>query len=327
MTDKGSKKPQIDLEDVTELDDLDVPTTNIYTRTGKAAPTEVLPSAPKNGNTENTGTTAKSDKAASSDFAGKPELKDDAIAPATGPAMKSAKSRRIAKPKPVDIEVRRVDEAATAADADEPVAASTVSTAGTLHTTETAESLDTGTVAADATADTLTDAPQPPIGRGTIDVGLLILRLVVGAVLIITSLAILFQLGGNSGLAGLEDELSSHAYPRALAIALPTMGLASGVFLVLGLLTPIAAMIAVAATGFGAIHAVDTAANATDLFAWEPSIWLAFSLLGMALAVQFTGPGVFGVDFSRSWTRRPMTSSWICAAVGIAAAILMWWFA
>lgn len=295
MTDKGSKKPVNNLEDVTELDDLDVPTTNVYTRTGKAAPTEVLP----------------------------------------------------ATPKPVDIDVEHVDEPATtsatapsasalasaSAQTGEPVAASTVSTAGTLHTTEAAEEMytdkagNTDLTAPELAGEPSADAPQPPIGRGTIDVGLLILRLVLGAVLIITSLAILFQLGGNAGLAGLEDQLAAYNYPRALAIALPTMGLAAGVFLVLGLLTPIAAMIAVAATGFGAIHAVDSAENASNLFAWEPSIWLAISLLGMALTVQFTGPGVFGIDFSRSWTRRPMVSSWICAAIGIAGAVLMWWFA
>lgn len=312
MTDKGSKKPLTNLEDVTELDeldDLDVPTTNVYTRTGKAAPTEVLPSTPK------------VDRAA--------ELDGDDGLPATGASSRKrdVKVGKAAKRKPVDIEVERVDEPTPATEAEEPVAASTVSsvssvsTAGMLHTTETAEDVN------GETPDTTVDAPQPPIGRGTIDVGLFLLRLVLGAVLIVTSLAILFQLGGNAGLAGLEDDLAGYNYPRALAIALPTMGLASGVFLVLGLLTPVAAMIAVAATGFGALHAVATAENASHLFAWDPSVWLSISLAGMALAVQFTGPGVFGVDFNRSWTRRPMVSSWICAAIGIAAAVLMWLFA
>lgn len=315
MTDKGSKKPANKLEEVTELDDIEVPTTNVYTRTGKAAPTEVLPSTPKPAEAES------------------PKRYDDFRATNTAPVADKAP-----KAKPIDIDVERVDEpaASTAAKTEAPAAASTVSTAGTLHTTETTEAtegLDAGaavgtdTIAAGTTGASSADAPQPPIGRGTIDVGLLILRLVLGAVLIITSLGILFQLGGNAGLAGLEEQLADYNYPRALAIALPTMGLASGVFLVLGLLTPIAAMVAVAATGFGAIHAVDVAENASNVFAWEPSIWLAISLLGMALTVQFTGPGVFGVDFSRSWTRRPMASSWICAALGIAAAVVMWWFA
>lgn len=315
MTDKGSKKPANKLEEVTELDDIEVPTTNVYTRTGKAAPTEVLPSTPKPAEAE------------------RQKRDDDSRATNTAPAANKAP-----KAKPIDIDVERIDEpaASTAAKTEAPAAASTVSTAGTLHTTETTEATEgldagaavgTGTIAAGTAGASSADAPQPPVGRGTIDVGLLILRLILGAVLIITSLGILFQLGGNAGLAGLEEQLADYNYPRALAIALPTMGLASGVFLVLGLLTPIAAMVAVAATGFGAIHAVDVAENASNVFAWEPSIWLAISLLGMALTVQFTGPGVFGVDFSRSWTRRPMASSWICAALGIAAAVVMWWFA
>lgn len=338
MTDKGSKKPAgtpantsaskaRKLEDVTDLDHLDdiddldeVPTANVYTRTGKAAPTEVLPSAPK------------------ADTAGRAAVKADTAAK---PAEKRTLRRRKAQQrKPVDITVDRVDEpsaerakepakeAATVSakpdTAAEPVAASTVSTAGTLHTTEGAENLASESTALDTK--TASD-PQPAIGRGTTDVGLLILRLVLGGVLILSSLGVLFQLGGNAGLAGLEDALASHTYPRALAIALPTMGLAAGVFLVLGLLTPVASMVAVAATGFAAIEAVTSSEATTDIFAWEPSVWLAVALAGMALAVQFTGPGVVGIDFGRSWARRPMTSSWLCAVIGIAAAVLLWIFA
>lgn len=308
MSDKGSKKP-VDtsankarkLEDVTDLDHLDdlddlevVPASNVYTRTGKAAPTEVLPAAPKS---------APRDKPV--------DISVDRVdEPAVDAAAKPATSAEPAVKQPVE----------------EPVAASTVSTAGTLHTTEGAESLTQESAA--STADVAgAPQPQPPIGRGTIDVGLLILRLVLGGVLILTSLAVLFQLGGNAGLAGLEDELASYNYPHLLAIALPSMGLGAGVFLVLGLLTPVASMVAVAATGFTAINEVMTSESTSDIFAWEPSVWLAIALAGMALAVQFTGPGLFGIDFSRSWTRRPMASSWICAAFGIAAAVLLWVFA
>lgn len=284
MTDKGSKKPVNNFEDVTEIDDLDVPTTDVYTRTGKAAPTEVPPAAPKQENI-------------------------------TAPS---------ATEKPVDIAVDRVGESSTSvkpdASVEEPVAASTVSTAGTLHTTAAAEGIGTDP------AVTEPEPANPPVARGTIDFGLLILRVVLGAVLILTSLAVLFQLGGNPGLAGLEEDLASQTFPHVLAIALPTMGLAAGVFLVLGLLTPIAAMVAVAATGFGVLDAVSGAENPVNLFAWDASTWLAVVLLGMALSIQFTGPGVLGIDFNRSWARRPLASSWICAVIGIAAAISLWIF-
>lgn len=306
MTDKGSNKP-VDkpvgrLEDVTDLDhmdDLDVPTANVYSRTGKAAPTEVLPSAPQTGGANVT-------PQQPSDITVDRIEADGAVA-SSGTASGTSTATWTAAPETYA--------------AEQPVSASTVSTAGALHTTEGAEYL-----APEQKVD-VAGEPQPPIGRGTFDVGLLFLRLVLGGILTVMSLAVLFQLGGNAGLAGLEDDLASHAYPRVLAIALPTMGLASGVFLLLGLLTPVAAMIAVAATGFGAIEAVSSAENMTNLFAWEPSVWLAVALAGMALAVQFTGPGLFGIDFSRSWTRRPMISSWLCAALGIAGAVVLWIFA
>ena len=49
-------------------------------------------------------------------------------------------------------------------------------------------------------------------------------------------------------------------------------------------------------------------------------------LLAASLAVQFTGPGRYGIDASRGWAKRPLVSSWICALIGLAAAGLMWWF-
>lgn len=166
-------------------------------------------------------------------------------------------------------------------------------------------------------------AKAAPLDRGTVDIGLLLLRLVLGGVLIASGLATFFQFGGNAGLAGLEETLSDYNYPQILAVAVPTMELAAGVFLVLGLVTPIAAMVALAVTGFNAAHIVTN----TDVSVWAPEAWLAFVLFGMALSVQFTGPGIFGVDFGRSWARRPVTSSWVCAAIGVIAAVLLWWFA
>ena len=101
------------------------------------------------------------------------------------------------------------------------------------------------------------------------------------------------------------------------------MQLAAGVFLLLGLITPLAATVAVAVTGFTSLDAV---AGTVSPFNWDPAAWLAVVLLGMALAVQFTGPGVIGIDYGRSWARRPLASSWLGAAVGLAVAGLLWWF-
>lgn len=165
--------------------------------------------------------------------------------------------------------------------------------------------------------------------RGTIDFGLLLLRLALGALLIIQSVGTFFRLGGNEGIAGLEDAFANYPFGNGLAIIVPTLELAAGVFLVLGLLTPVASLVAIAVTGFLALHAFN-AFNAQgdgfNVFAWGPETWMPVMLLGAALALQFTGPGLYGVDAQRGWARRPLASSWICALVGLAAAGLMWWF-
>lgn len=248
---------ELDIDDIDDIDEVDeVP--RIYTRTGKAAPTEVLPASKK-----------PAEQVEEVELQ-QPEPEPEPVA------------------EPVDVAVERVDEPAA--------------------------------------AQPLVPAKETPLDRGTIDFGLLLLRLVLGAVLILSAVATFFQLGNNEGLAGLEEQLADYHYPHVLSIVLPTLQLAAGVFLVLGLITPVAAMVAVAATGFEAIHLITAAENGANAFTWEPSVWLAIALLGMALSVQFTGPGIFGVDFSRSWARRPVVTSWICAALGIAAAVLMWWF-
>lgn len=185
-------------------------------------------------------------------------------------------------------------------------------------------------MATDTYAEPVTETPvaEGPIAdarRGTIDLGLMMLRVVVAALLILHALQTFFQLGGAPGLAGLKEQFSSYAMPEILSIAVPTMQLLAGVFLLFGLLTPIAASIATAVTGFGAIHAI---AQADALNALNPGegIILPALLAALALCLQFTGPGKISLDFARSWARRPLVSSWLWAIVGVAGAIAMWWF-
>ncbi len=162
--------------------------------------------------------------------------------------------------------------------------------------------------------------------RGTTDLGLLLQRLALGAMLIIHSVGTFFRLGGNEGISGLEAAYADYPYGSGLAVVVPTLELAAGVFLVLGLLTPIAALVAIAVTGFMALHAFYTQTEGFDVFAWTPETWAPVMLLAASLVVQFAGPGRYGVDASRGWAKRPLVSSWICALLGLAAAGLMWWF-
>ena len=162
--------------------------------------------------------------------------------------------------------------------------------------------------------------------RGTTDLGLLLQRLALGAMLIIHSVGTFFRLGGNEGISGLEAAYADYPYGNGLAVVVPTLELAAGVFLVLGLLTPVAALVAIAVTGFMALHAFHTQTEGFDVFAWTPETWAPVLLLGASLVVQFAGPGRYGIDASRGWAKRPLVSSWICALLGLAAAGLIWWF-
>ena len=90
--------------------------------------------------------------------------------------------------------------------------------------------------------------------RGTIDFGLLFIRIALSAYLIIAGAKTFFELGDSQGLSGLEGDFANYAWDTALSIAVPTMQLIAGVFLLLGLITPLAAMIGLVVTGFTAVH-------------------------------------------------------------------------
>ncbi|MCP1387272.1 DoxX family protein [Corynebacterium sp. TA-R-1] len=162
--------------------------------------------------------------------------------------------------------------------------------------------------------------------RGTIDLGLLLLRLLFGGYLILQSLSTFFRFGGSDGIAGLETAFAGYPYADGLAIMVPTLQLAAGVFLLLGLITPVAAAVAVAVTAFMALHAITASDLGWNVLTWNAGVWLPVLLLGIAIVLQFTGPGLYGVDAGRSWARRPLASSWIWLVVGLALAGVVWWF-
>lgn len=293
MTDKNTR--DVTPDDFNHPDNLDVPAyepatdakPDIYELSGKAAPTEIFPrSADEAGAVEEVRITAD------------PSTETEVL-PASG---------TVEEQPPVFEQVTATPEYIAPA---EPLLSD--------------DSLATATIAApEEVAEPV--LVEEPVQRGTIDFGLLLLRLALGAFLILDSLGIFFRLGGNEGIAGLETAFADYSYGNALAIAVPTLELAAGVFLVLGLLTPVAAAVAVAVTGFLALHALHTSGLGFNVFAWGTDVWVPVMLLFASLAVQFTGPGLYGVDAQRGWARRPLASSWIFALVGIAAAAVIWWF-
>lgn len=261
----------IEQNDLTNLDSPEVPEytgDGLYTRTGKAAPTEIFPRGEQD----------------------------------SGPLIPQAQA-----PETTAFETASVErEPAYAA----PAASTAVAESTEPTYAETAEPV----VVEDDTR------------RGTTDFGLFLLRLALGAFFIIGSVGTFFRLGGNEGISGLESAFADYPYGDGLAVVVPTLELAAGVFLVLGLLTPVAALVAITVSGFMALHAFTQQSDGFNVFAWSPETWVPVMLLAASLAVQFTGPGRYGIDASRGWAKRPLASSWICAVLGLAAAGLIWWF-
>lgn len=179
--------------------------------------------------------------------------------------------------------------------------------------------------AVDSEAAAVEEKPEPA-RRGTIDFGLLFVRLALSVYLLVAGASTFFKLGGNEGLSGLEKEFGEYTMAAALAIGVPTVQLIAGAFLLLGLVTPLAAMFGLIVTGFSAIHGLNASEAGLDVFAWNESVWLGLVLFVIAVALQFTGPGFISLDFSRSWTRRPLATSWIFVVIGVAALVAIWWF-
>lgn len=161
--------------------------------------------------------------------------------------------------------------------------------------------------------------------RGTIDLGLFLLRIALSAWLIIQATGTFFTLGSHEGIAGLESDFAAYSQAHLLAIAVPSVQLAAGIFLLLGLLAPVAAMLAWIVTGFLVVHEIAQAQTGLNVFNWEETLWVPVMAAVLALVVQFTGPGLYALDGARGWARRPLASSWLFMILGIVAVVAAWW--
>lgn len=176
---------------------------------------------------------------------------------------------------------------------------------------------------AQAEAAAAADVAEDP-RRGTLDFGLLILRLVVGGLLIIRGLQTLFAFGGDPGLSALEQSLAAYSFADILAIVIPVAQVVAGGLLVFGLLTPLGAAIAVVVSGFLTGHALSTFDASYWPYALSPTAQL-WALTGVvALVITFTGPGRYSADTSRRWATRPLASAWVFALIGLGGAAGLW---
>jgi len=161
--------------------------------------------------------------------------------------------------------------------------------------------------------------------RGTQHLGLLVLRVGLGAVLGAHGLQKLFGWWGGQGVTGFKNSLSDVGYQHADILAYVSAGgeLAAGVLLVLGLFTPVAAAGALAFLINGLLASISARPHSFLFFLPEGHEY-QITLIVLAVAVILAGPGRYGLDAHRGWAHRPFIGSFVALLAGIAAGIAVW---
>lgn len=154
------------------------------------------------------------------------------------------------------------------------------------------------------------------------DLGLLLLRLAVGGVFVAHGVQHVFGIWGGSGLGGLAGYLAGLGFrsPGVLAWVVALTELVGGAGVVLGLFTPLAAAGLLALM----INAVLVKANNGFFISGPPgaaSVELEVVLGLAAAALVLTGAGRIALDRGRTWNRRPAPWGVLSLAVGVAAAL------
>ncbi|MEU6830024.1 DoxX family protein [Nocardia beijingensis] len=163
--------------------------------------------------------------------------------------------------------------------------------------------------------------------RGTLDLGLLLLRLVIGATFLYHGLQKLTGWFHGPGLDGTRDmmERGGWDHPSVSAILVTAGEVGGGALLILGLATPLAA---------GAVLAV-----ILDAWAWKQGMAPGFQykagpgavefesvLAGVSAAIILTGPGRLSFDRNRGWAIRPAAGSFVILLLAVAAAVGTYWY-
>lgn len=163
--------------------------------------------------------------------------------------------------------------------------------------------------------------------RGTIDLGLLLLRVALGGLVGAHGLQKLFGLWNGPQLSGFESMLVDAGFTADYAQILAIVGALSetigGLMVILGLLTPIGAS-AILGTMLVAAAYKMSMADGFSFFAAAGGVEFELFLAVAAAVVILTGPGLYSLDYPRGWARRPFVGSFLWLIVGVAAAVAVW---
>lgn len=163
--------------------------------------------------------------------------------------------------------------------------------------------------------------------RGTIDLGLLVLRIALGGVVGAHGLQKLFGLWNGPRLSGFESMLVDAGFSADYAQILAIVGALSetigGLMVIIGLLTPIGASAILGTMLVAAAYKMSMAGGFT-FFAAAGGVEFELFLAVAAAVVILTGPGLYSLDYPRGWARRPFVGSFLWLIVGAAAAVAVW---
>lgn len=148
------------------------------------------------------------------------------------------------------------------------------------------------------------------------EVGLLVVRVVLGSILGAHGAQKLFGWFGGHGLAGTSGWLDSMGFKpaRLYATVAGLAELGGGVSLVLGLITPLgaAAVAGVMLVAIATVHWSNGFFNASGGYEFN------LLIIATAIALAITGPGEVSIDRLAGWTLAG--PAWGVAALGISAA-------
>ncbi|OLM10029.1 Membrane protein 2, distant similarity to thiosulfate:quinone oxidoreductase DoxD [Pseudonocardia sp. Ae717_Ps2] len=186
---------------------------------------------------------------------------------------------------------------------------------------------DWGNISGDAPPESTRPERLPVPAHVSSDIGLLVLRLVVGASFAAAGARKLFGVAGGIGLDASAAALADAgfvAFAGPLAWVLAVGQLVSGVLLVLGLLTPFAAA-GLLATKIVAVTVALVPVTSVPLFASDGANSLELDLLlgAGAAALVFAGAGRIALDAGRTYQRRPLPWAVLSLVVGVAVALLV----
>lgn len=164
---------------------------------------------------------------------------------------------------------------------------------------------------------------RPVAWNSGADVGMLLLRFAVGGLFFAHGAQKVFGLWGGLGIGRTTDNLVDYGFAAqagTLAWTLGVVELVAGAFVVLGLLTPLAA----AALLSIKIAAVTVKWGVPFYAAAAPDALELDVLLGVGAAtLVFTGAGRISLDNGRTWQRRPLPYAILCVGLAVGAALIV----